>query len=162
MMIDWPSLILGTSPLLFGLAIRFLLDMNLWPGLIKSLSWVPVRAIFRTNPPDLRGDWDVYWDANSDNFKSPFDRHKTARMYQLGGFCYASYAARDRRYCMIGKIEGSYLTGVWHDIQDVNGYRGSFQLRIVNQGQLRGRWLGFSTTKLEINSSSYEWNKNPS
>ena len=78
MLINWPSVILGASPVVFGLVIRFLLDINLWPGLIKALSWIPVRGIFRTKPPDLRGDWDVYWKTNIAILTSSLDRHKSA------------------------------------------------------------------------------------
>jgi hypothetical protein len=79
MVIDWPSLILGASPLAFGLALRFLLDMHLWPCLIKNLSWAPVRGIFRTNPANLRGEWDLYWESKSEKFSSDIQRKKTAK-----------------------------------------------------------------------------------
>ncbi len=114
-------------------------DMHLWPWLIKKLSWVPLRSIFQTDPPNLRGEWDVYWEAKSSSFPSDIENKKTARVYQLDGYCYADYAAGDQRYCRIGKIEGSYLTGIWRNIKSVYGYRGSFQLRIVDQSNLKGR-----------------------
>lgn len=161
MVIDWPSLILGATPLTFGLALRFLLDMHLWPCLIKNLSWAPVRGIFRTNSANLRGEWNVYWESKSEKFSSDIQRKKTAKIYQLDGYYYTTYAAGGQRYCMTGKIEGLYLTGVWHNLRDANGYRGSFQLRIVSQRELRGRWLGFSATSMDINTGSYVWIKNP-
>ena len=159
MLINWPSLTLGASPLIAGLVLRFLLDMHIWPGLVKALNWIPVRGVFRSKPPDLRGDWDVFWEANTVNFPSERDRHQTATIYQLDGYCYASYYAKQQRYCMIGKIDGSFLTGIWYNIKDPNSYRGSFQLRIVSQRKLTGRWLGFSTSSLEINTGIYDWSK---
>ena len=161
MTLDWPSLLLGASPLMIGLLLKLLLDMQLWPKLIKYLSWVPLRSIFRENPPDLRGEWDVFWDSNSENFLEEKDRRKTATIYQVHNYIHADYAAKDQRYWLIGKIEGSYITGIWYNHSDAHGYRGAFQLRVVNSKLLTGRWLGFSTTSLDINTSLYEWRKNP-
>ncbi len=145
-----------------GIALRMLLDIHIWPFLIKGLNWIPVRGIFHTNPPNLRGEWDVFWESTSDNFSSDLKRKKTANIYQVDSYCYADYAAGDQRYCMIGTIEESYLTGIWRNIKDAHGYRGAFQLRLVNKSRLDGRWIGFSTTHLEINTGKYSWEKNPS
>ncbi|SDU67355.1 hypothetical protein [Desulfobacula phenolica] len=144
MNINWPSLLIGASPLIIGLILKLLLDIKLWPPLIKLLSKIPVRSIYRDNPPNLRGEWDVFWESESPNFEDAKDRHKTARIYQFSDYCYADYAALDQRYCMTGKIEGSHLTGVWYNKNDNHGYRGAFQLRIGNSKKLTGRWLGFS------------------
>ena len=162
MTIDWTSLLFGASPLALGLILKLLLDLRLAPSLIKHLNFLPVRSIFRDNPPNLKGEWDVYWESNSPNFPKEQDRSKTAIIYQVSGYCYANYAASDQRYCMIGKIEGSYITGTWYNPKDRHGYRGSFQLRIVDSKTLKGRWLGFSTTTIDINSDLYTWTKNPS
>ncbi len=129
--------------------------------MIILLSKISARSIFRDNPPNLRGEWDVYWESNSSNFPNEKDRHKTATIYQFSDHCYADYAALDQRYVMTGKIEGGHITGVWYNPKDRHGYRGSFQLRIVNSKKLEGRWLGFSTTSTEINSDLYTWTKNP-
>lgn len=161
MKFDWPSLLIGASPLIIGFILRLLLDLRVAPFIIKWLSWMPTRGIFHEKPPDLRGEWDVFWESSSSNFPDAKDRHKTATIYQLHDHVYADYAARDQRYCMIGKIEGGYITGVWYNLKDRHGYRGAFQLRIVNSGKLEGRWLGFSTTKFEISSDLYSWTKNP-
>ena len=165
MTLDFPSLLLGASPLILGLLLKLLLDMQLWPKLIKYLSWLPTRSIFRENPPDIRGEWDVFWDSASKNFSEDRDRQKTAAIYQLHNHIYADYAdyaAKDQRYRLIGKIEGAFITGIWYNPKDIHGYRGAFQLRIVSRNELNGRWLGFSTTSNEINSSLYKWTKNPS
>ncbi|MCG6154986.1 hypothetical protein [Rubinisphaera margarita] len=161
MSIDWLSLLIGASPLLIGIILRFILDMRIYPKIIKGLNWTPVRGIFRANPPNLRGEWDVYWESSSKNFPNTNDRHKTARIYQLHDHCYADYAALDERYVMTGKIEGNYITGIWYNPNDRHGYRGAFQLRIVSSKKLEGRWLGFSTTEPSINSDKYTWTKNP-
>lgn len=161
--IDWTSLLIGASPFLIGLILKFLIDIKLWPPLIVILSSlkVPVKRIYGEDPPNLRGEWDVEWESKSENFPDPKDRHKCSKVYQYSTFIYATYAGKDRRYCMTGKIEERYLTGVWYDKKDKLGYRGAFQLRIVNSSIMKGRWLGFSSTSEVINSDSYTWTKNP-
>lgn len=155
------SILIGASPLVFGLILRTILEIKAWPWLIWMFNWIPVRSIFRENPPNLRGEWDVYWESNSSAFSDEKDRHKTAKIYQFNEFCYADYAAKDQRYCMIGKIEGIYITGTWYNKRDKYGYRGAFQLRIEDSKKLSGRWVGFSNTKTEINTDLYTWTKNP-
>ncbi|EQB2601156.1 hypothetical protein ACYHQC_000204 [Aeromonas salmonicida] len=157
----WQSLLLGASPLLIGLCLNFLLDAHLWPPIIKLFNFIPVRSIFRDNPPNLRGEWDVYWASNSQAFINEKDRHKTATIYQFNNFIYADYPSKDQRYCLIGKIKGQYITGTWFNKNDRFGYHGAFQLKITDSKSLNGRWLGFSISTVDINTDTYEWSKNP-
>lgn len=124
MVIDWPSLILGASPLAFGLALRFLLDMHLWPCLIKYLSWAPVRGIFRTNPANLRGEWDLYWESKSEKFSSDIQR-KNSKNIPVGWLLLCNLRCRgptllhdrkDRRFifdwCLAQFKECEWLSGI--------------------------------------------------
>ncbi|WNO10585.1 hypothetical protein [Teredinibacter sp. KSP-S5-2] len=158
---NWLSFLLGISPLVVGLLLNLILDLRLSPKLIFVLSKMPTRSIYRDNPPNLRGEWDVYWASNSIKFENEKDRHKTANIYQFSKYIYAEYAAVDQRYQLVGIIEGSYITGTWYNKKDRFGYRGAFQLRIVDSKKLEGRWLGYSSNGSDINTDTYTWNKNP-
>lgn len=158
---SFSSLVLGSAPFLVGLFLKFLLDLRIAPWIIKGLNIFPPRSIFRDNPPKIKGEWDVYWESNSENFSNEQDRHKTAKIYQFGNYCFAEYAAKDQRYCLFGKIERSYITGTWYNKYDRYGYRGAFQLKILDSRKLDGRWLGYSNNDNEINTNRYTWTKNP-
>jgi len=109
----------------------------------------------------LKGEWDVYWESDSENFSDERDRHKTANIYQFGSYCFAEYAAKDQRYCLFGKVERGFITGTWYNKNDSYGYHGAFQLKIINSRQLEGRWLGYSNSANKINTDMYKWSKNP-
>lgn len=158
---NWLSFFIGISPLIVGLILNLILDLRLCPVLIIFLSKIPTRSIYRNNPPNLRGEWDVYWESNSIKFKNEKDRHKTANIYQFSKYIYAEYASMDQRYRLVGIIEGSYITGTWYNKNDRFGYHGAFQLRIVDSKNLDGRWLGYSSNGSDINTDTYVWNKNP-
>lgn len=161
MQFDFISILIGASPMIIGLVLNLILDLRLSPKLIMFLSSIPTRNIYRNNPPNLRGEWDIYWESNSINFKDDKDRHKTAKIYQFSKYVYAEYAAMDQRYTLLGIIEGSYITGTWFNKTDRYGYHGAFQLHIDNSKQLTGKWLGHSKNSNNINTDKYIWRKNP-
>jgi predicted MPP superfamily phosphohydrolase len=50
-----------------------------------------------------------------------------------------------RKYDLRGELKDGFLTGTWNSISDSEPVErgGSFQLRVISNLELRGRWLGF-------------------
>ncbi len=157
---DWLSKLLwGGIPLVCCVALRAILDLRLYPYIIKLLSWIPIRGWFREKPPKLSGDWEQQWDSRSAGFQNPTDRHGNARLYQFGRYCYGEFTAKGVRYCMIGRIHNGFLFGDWQASKDELGYFGTFKLRITDSNRMIGKWLGHSKSSLDINFDDWIWTK---
>lgn len=138
---------------LTGLILQFLLDLKLAPRLVKWLGWLPLRNVFRIKPTNLRGTWEVSWDAGqSEKFQNNRDRHGHGSLRQLGSYVHAEFISQKRRYAFFGTIKGQFVVGDWYDVADETGYFGVFQLRVVNGQRLEGVWAGHSQSKVEIRS----------
>ncbi len=151
------SLLIGGIPLIGCILLRFLLDLRLVPFVICVLDWIPVRTMFRENPPVIRGNWQHEWDSNSPNFAKPTDRSSSAKIYQVGRYCYSEFTAKRVRYALLGRIHNGYLFGEWYAIKDPLGYFGSFKLRIVDSTEMKGMWLGNSKRNMTIYSGEWMW-----
>lgn len=154
------SLAAASAPLLILMLIRLLLDLEIAWVLVKRLSWIPVRSWFRLKIVDLEGEWMQHWQIqNSSNFPESTDRHSSAKIWQLGVYCYAEFHSGGRKYVIFGRVKNAYITGTWHDKSDDIGYYGAFQLWIRDSRSLSGTWLGFSKTRVEVVSHAWEWAK---
>lgn len=156
-----PTLVFSHSAaILFGIALRLLLDFDLAPFLVKHFSWIPVRTIFRRKDIQLAGRWEEHWDTASQNYVDPKERHSHPELKQLGPYCYAETWAKGRIVCVFGKIRGDYLHGTWYDKGDEKRAFGVFHLRIRNADLLDGLWLGHATNEpLKINADIWHWRK---
>ncbi len=63
----------------------------------------------------------------------------------------------DRAYRLKGKLRDRYVTGEWFDPRANAFYHGAFQFVMDDGGELiTGRWLGYSSNKLNIRYG--DWN----
>lgn len=159
MELDYSAIITGAVSFGVCLMLRLLLDFELAQWIVKYLSWLPVRNIFRAKPARLLGLWEQSWDVDSTSFPTPTDRHSNVMLRQLGAYCYGEFTAKQTRYCIFGKVEGQFMIGSWYDADDKLGYFGTFQLRILNSKTLEGRWLGHSATSNAIKHGDWIWKK---
>ncbi|HHF2860020.1 hypothetical protein [Vibrio parahaemolyticus] len=160
---NYMSLASGVLIFVAGIVVKLILDLNLAPRLVKWLSYINLasRTIFRSMPPSLSGDWEVYWESSSEDFSDSSDRKKNAKIYQFGNYTFCEYEAKERVYCFFGKSKNTYLTGNYWDKKDPLGYHGAFQLKIINSEQMIGRWAGHSNKGIAINTDTYIWKKMP-
>jgi hypothetical protein len=142
-----------------GVLVRPLLDLELAPSYIRSLSWIPSRGLFRSKQYSLAGMWDQHWHSESEGFADPHDRHGQTKMYQFFRYCYAEFYAQKKKYVLLGHVRGDYLIGRWYDPQDEKGYFGTFHLEIVGHDRLRGKWTGHSKATRSINTDRWEWTR---
>lgn len=145
------------------LLLKFALDLEIARTSVKYLSWVPFRSIFRIRSKDVSGEWDQLWSLAPDLVSSPFekdlDRHSNSTIRQLGPYIYAEFVSKRRRYCVFGRIEGSFIYGSWCDLADPSGYFGTFELIATDQDRMKGYWLGHSKEVYEIKHGSWVWNR---
>lgn len=158
--VDWAAVATGITALIITLILQSLLDFKIAFIAVKYMSWVPVRSLFRENPPELCGEWEILWgDGGSQDFSSEIDRHGHAKLKQLGKYIYFEFYSKKVKYAFFGHIRSSYIIGEWFDIKDKNGYFGVYQFEIVNSGLLKGVWLGHSKKSREIRSDKFEFTK---
>lgn len=144
--VDWAAVATGITALIITLILQSLLDFKIAFIAVKYMSWVPVRSLFRENPPELCGEWEILWgDGGSQDFSSEIDRHGHAKLKQLGKYIYFEFYSKKVKYAFFGHIRSSYIIGEWFDIKDKNGYFGVYQFEIVNSGLLKG--FGLVTPK---------------
>jgi hypothetical protein len=161
MELNFMSLVSGILIFVVGIVVKLVLDLNCAPILVKWLSYINLasRAIFRSIPPSLSGNWEVYWASNSEDFSNSLDRKKKAKIYQFANYTFCEYEAGGSVYCFFGRSKNTYLTGNYWDKKDSLGYHGAFQLKIINSGKMVGRWAGHSNKGIEINTDTYIWEK---
>ncbi|GAD66660.1 hypothetical protein [Vibrio proteolyticus] len=156
-----PNLILNTSiGFLFALLLKFLLDLKLAIYAVKFLHFLPVRTLFRSNPPEIKGEWQQSWFVKSSTtFDTDSSRQSAARMRQLGSYCYSEFHSGDDTYVLFGKLDRDQFVGEWHDLNDSLGYSGSFHLIVKSGKQMEGKWIGNSKTTNEVKSGDWQWVK---
>jgi len=125
---------------------------------IQSIPTRPVTGTSKTPPPDssitpgqLSGKWDTaFWiEGRSVSTKWLGTIILTGlNDVQLSGQTESPISATSlghRRYDLRGELKDGFITGTWSSVSDSDpGERGgSFQLRVVSNLELRGRWLGF-------------------
>lgn len=141
------------------LLVKTLLDFSLAHFLVKYISWIPTRGMFRDNPHDLSGLWEQTWGAaGSPNFQPDTARHGQATIKQFGRYCFAEFVAKGRRYQLFGKIRNNYLIGEWYDKSDKNAYFGAFELQINIHG-LEGRYVGHSSRDGKVGQDVWIWSR---
>jgi len=146
--------------LLFAFILRILLEFRIGIYIIKYLSWLPARSIFRKKPISLRGKWNQNWaSAGSRNFSKQKDRTSQAKISQLDTFCYGEFLSKEKKYAVFGRVVGEYLVGDWFDLKDPWGYFGAFHLEIKDSNTLSGRWIGHSKTKHEVIGDDWIWER---
>ena len=161
MNIEWETIATSTITLIILLILKNLLDLKLMQFLIKYLSWLPVRSLFREKPINIAGTWEEIWGAaNSANFKEDIERHGHPHIKQLGRYCYAERIVKGTTYVVFGRIIDNFFVGDWYDKKDTHGYFGTFQLEIINSNTMEGLWIGHSKTERKVRSDIWIWTKN--
>jgi hypothetical protein len=162
--IDWNEtlshLVAAAVPFLTILTLKFLLDFRLATFLVSLLSWLPVRSIFRENPPKLKGDWEHKWDAGGSTvFSAAESTHGHPLLYQLGSYCRGTFFSMGREYAFFGQVNKGYWVGDWYDTKDANGYFGVFELEIISSSKMIGLWMGHSKTEKKIRTGQSIWTR---
>ena len=158
--LDWVFILQGVIAFTIALILKSLLDLKIAYVLVKYMSFLPVRSIFRENPPIIKGTWEIKWEhGGSEKFSSDTDRHGHTTINQLSNYIYFEFYSQQIKYGFFGSIKSNYISGDWFDLKDKNGYFGTFQLEIVNQNELKGLWLGYSKSTREIRSDAIRCNK---
>lgn len=157
--IDIQAVLTGSVAFITCLLVKLLLDFHLAQWVVKHFSWLPVRNYFRAKPTVISGLWEQKWEAQSTSFSSDIDRHSNVTVKQLGTFCYGEFTSKQVKYCVFGRVEGAFFIGHWYDSKDTLGYFGTFQLRIINNHSLLGRWMGHSNKSHEIKHGEWRWKK---
>lgn len=145
------------------LGINFLLDLELSLWLIKYLHFLNFfisRTTFRDRPIQISGKWTQIWSEISE---TRYDSKSETKIKQFGRYCYSEFKSETRTYIFFGKLEGQYLYGKWFDKESDRknniGYFGSFQLKINEEGQMDGLWIGHSASISKIKSGPWLWKK---
>lgn len=160
MEIDWSAVLSGTITFALLFILKSLLDLRAAQYLVKWLSWLPVRNIFREKPLQIKGHWEQVWESGgSSSFQSETDRHSHPEISQLGSYCYAEFIAKGTTYVVFGRIVGEYWVGDWYDKKDPRGYFGAFQLLIQTSNFMTGKWIGHSKSKQEIKADIWQWKR---
>lgn len=157
--LDLNSIFNTSIALLLALVIRMLLDLKVGVFSVKYLHFIPVRSIFRINPPIIKGQWEQIWDVESLNFPKKSKRKSSTKIKQLGNYCYCEFESEEKIYVLFGKIDREQLIGEWFDKNDVLGYSGSFHLIIKNGVQMDGLWIGNSKSIVQVKSGNWSWKK---
>lgn len=158
--LDWNVIATGLIAPSAVLAVKTLLDFSLSHYIVKYFHWLPVRGLFRANPPKLSGNWEQSWEApGSPNFPNPGDRKSHTKIKQFGHYIYAEFKSKDRTYCIFGIIKNSYITGEWYDRHDRHAYFGTLQLKITDTSQLHGLYIGHSHRTSLVASGEWRWSK---
>ena len=145
---------------IIGFIFKMLLDFNLALWIVKYLYWIPVRSVFRMKYHDISGDWNQLWDHDSSsNYKEDIQRHSTTQIKQLGKYCYSEFYSGDEKYYMFGEMIDNYIIGKWATCNDLLGYFGTFELRIVDKKNLSGEWVGHSKKTQNIYTNKWNWKR---
>lgn len=160
MTLDYNVIATGLAAPVAVLLAKTLLDFSLAHYLVKYLSWLPVRGLFREKPTNISGNWEQVWGpAGSHDFQLDIDRHAHTKIFQFGRYCYAEFYAKGVLYCLFGRIQNSYLIGDWYDKKDRHAYFGALQLRIVDSKTLEGKYIGHSRRKSVVQQDEWNWKK---
>jgi hypothetical protein len=150
-------------PFLLGLFLKTMLDFNLAVVMVRWLSWIPVRFIFRIKVPKISGKWSQQWiNTTSSRYPRQNDTSSSARIWQFGKYCYAEFNSLEGNeyYYVFGEIIDRQIIGKWSDRKTLLGYFGAFELRIVDNNKLEGVWLGHSNaTPNQINKDVWIWTR---
>ena len=157
-----PQIFVPLIPFALGILFKTMLDLNLAIKLVKYFHWIPVRFLFRTKPFKISGKWIQLWENNvSEDYNSDDIRQSELDLKQFGKYCYAEYRIKnDELYFIYGEIRGNNIVGKWSDRINDLGYYGAFELRILDQNNIKGRWIGHSNKNPDkINTGEWIWKR---
>ena len=158
--IDWGHVATAVAAFAIGVLLKTLLDLRLGVWVVRSLSFVPTRWLFRNRYPDLSGQWENIWEAGgSTSYLSEKDRHSHPVIRQFGPYIYTEFINQGDRFGFFGRITGEHVVGEWYDIADSLGYFGAYQLRISSSSKMEGMWIGHSKTSATIRADKSLWTK---
>jgi hypothetical protein len=108
----------------------------------------------------LSGEWRQNWQV--DGYQMLTHKNPKLTLNQLGKSIVGTFYFEDRVYKIRARIENStYISGTWFDEKSGQVYHGTFQARIeVNQREINGKWIGFSSKHNKINTGSWQWIRN--
>ena len=137
-------------------------DLEIGSKVIYWLRWFPTRTMFRSKFISLAGNWEHNWAGEVGRFENPIARHGNHKIYQFLRWVYAETRSQGKIFCVVGRIQGDYLSGRWYDKHDDSGYFGAFHMRIVDSQTMNGEWIGHSKSNpAVVGSGQWLWNKNP-
>lgn len=145
--------------LTLALSLKVLLDMKLAVYAVKYLHFLPVRSLFRENPPKLNGSWQQSWGVESENFADSDTTISLSKMQQFGKYCYAEFYSGSSIYVLFAKLNRDQLIGEWFDKNDPLGYSGSLHLIIQSSTKMEGMWIGNSKSIVKVKSGEWVWDK---
>jgi hypothetical protein len=142
------------------LVVKTMLEFSLAHKLVQWFWWMPVRGIFRTKYQNITGEWQQVWgSAGSVQYEDQLKRHSYATIRQFGKFCSAEFKSDNTTYRMFGKIQGSFIIGEWYDIESDLGYFGTFQLKILSNSSIKGKYIGHSQNTGTIGFDDWIWTR---
>ena len=146
----------------FAVCVKASFDFHYGFRIVKWFRWLPVRWLFQEKPASLGGSWSHVWEHDGETHREIADRHGNSDLYQLGRYVCCDHYAPGVKYEFFGVIRGGYVTGIWYDSKTNLGYSGSFHLRIVSEKNLKGSWIGHSSSSNpgEIDGNLWTWTKN--
>lgn len=157
------TILIPLIPFVLGIILKVLLDLNLAPGLITILSYLPTRSIFRIKSPDISGTWFQLWESeDSEKYIPESSRKSKLEIRQFSKYFYGKFISNnDEHYAVFGEIKcGINLIGKWYDTKNDFGYYGAFELKIVDNTAIKGKWLGHSSSDLNIiKANDWTWTK---
>ncbi len=117
----------------------------------------------------LDGRWTVTWDTKekTTHFTQKYDRISQAKLIMFGEFMYIRCTFKDstkncyNEYCFFGIVDQDYVKGHWYDVKHARGYFGVFQMKIIDENELSGCWLGHSKNSIssKINKGSLHFER---
>jgi len=150
---------LSVISFIIGLVIKTMLDLEKSESLIKFLSYIPVRGIYRQKYLNISGLWKQEWKTDSKNFEFTSERASQAKIYQFHRYFYGEFMSKNKTYIMFGILKINYLVGRWYDKEDALGYFGSFELEATNSSKLDGMWIGHSKEEHQVKGGDWNWEK---
>ena len=148
-----------TIAFLLALSLKLLLDFRLAVYAVKYLHFLPVRSLFRENPPILKGNWYQKWNVESDAFSQPDSTSSLSKIKQFGSYCYSEFESGSNTYVLFSKIDRDQVIGEWFDKKDPLGYSGSLHLIIHSSSRMEGMWIGNSKSVVKVKSGTWSWEK---
>jgi hypothetical protein len=158
--IDWNHIVTASILLVILIILRMLLDMRIAVFVVKYFHFLPMRRFFRERPVSIEGKWRQIWSiADHSSFAEEDDRYSAVKLRQFGRYCYGEFRSDNRIYCVFGKITHGFFHGEWYDKKDEMGYFGTFQLIIVDERNMNGKWIGHSKFSAIIQEDNWVWHR---
>lgn len=144
----------------FAFFIRQALDWDIMPSLVRRLSIIPMRGAELRDYPQISGKWDHIYETL--DYTGPHKKviNKERGLYIFSNRIYSVYIADGVKYFIFGRFDGLHVTGYWRAKSARRlDYAGSFQLKVVDEDNMSGRWIGFSKRSNEIHHGVWKWSR---